>query len=303
MSSVHGLLLVNKEIGCTSHDIVDRVREIFHIREVGHCGTLDPMASGLMVMLLGEATKLSQYILEKDKGYRLTAQLGITTDTLDKTGKILTESKADFPETKLREMVTLLQGEYDLPVPLYSAVKVDGYKLHEYARRNQEVQRPNKRMKFFDFKNLDVGPDWVSFDMRCSKGSYVRAWIQYFGEMLGCGAAMSALNRTYSTPYGLDQAQTLEQIQSDIGAGRQPSSFIPMGMALPDYKFIRVSGFDQKLIQNGQISHDVKSQLISIFKPGQDIGVKILEKMTGELLAIVGLEEGKGFVIRRAFRY
>jgi len=299
----HGLLLADKPKGWTSHDLVDHVRGVFETRSVGHCGTLDPIASGLMVLLIGEATKLSNYILEKDKAYRTRAQLGVVTDTLDTTGEVREKQTVDLSQEKMREAVIGLQGEMTLPVPMYSAVKVDGTRLHHYARKGESVEQPQKLMRFSDFQNLEFGTDWLQVEMQCSKGSYVRAWVHELGQKLGCGAAMSALVRTESWPYRLDQAQTIEQIAAKKQSGELLSTLIPMASALPDYKLLRVSGLDQTLLLNGQISHALKAQLISVFKPGIDVGAKVISQSEGKLLALLGLEPGKGFIIRRIFRY
>ena len=301
--NLHGLLLVNKRPGITSHDVVDQVRKIFHTKSVGHCGTLDPMASGLMVLLIGEATKLSNYILEQDKSYRLRAQLGIVTDTLDTTGAVLKTEKVDISEKKVRDIAMSLEGELSLPVPMYSAVKIGGIRMHEMARKGEAVEAPVRMMNFYKFENWKQGTDWIEFDMSCSKGSYVRAWIQEFGQKLGCGAAMSALERTGSAPYDLSQAHPIEEISEIYKCGQIEDVLLPMPAALPEYKMIRISGLDETLFSNGQISHSLKSQLISLFKPGVDEGVKILSRTSGKLMGLVGLEIGKGFIIRRVFKY
>lgn len=299
--NLHGLLLINKPSGITSHDVVARVRRILNTKSVGHSGTLDPLASGLMVLLVGEGTKLSQYILEKNKAYRVRAQLGIKTDTLDTTGQTL-ETNSNLPsQDVVRKAALELNGEMELPVPIYSAAKIDGKKLYEYAREGQEVRIPNKVMHFFDLKIEDQGSDWIDVFLRCSKGSFIRAWVNQLGENLKVGAAMSRLERTESSPYHLSQAITLEELEKN---GLPPEKgFIPMTATLTDAKVIRVRGQDQVMMGNGLISHDLRTQLISVFQPGRDEIIKILSQESSELLALIGLDEGKGFAIRRVFRY
>lgn len=300
----NGLLLVDKPSGISSHDVVSRLRRILGTRAVGHSGTLDPMASGLMACLVNEGTKLSQYILEGDKGYRLRAQFGVRTDTLDTTGEILEQRPTDH---LTRELILTeaakLQGEMDVEVPIYSAIKVQGKKLYEYARGEQEVAVPRKLMKFWDIVPVEVGPDWAEFDIKCSKGSYIRTWIDLLGKALGCGAAMSGLRRTWSAPYLIQQAQTLEQIEGVVKAGALGAAFVPMELALPQVKRIRIKGQDKVLLGNGQISHDLRSQLISAFNPDVDQYIQVLAQDGGHLLAIIGLEPGRGFVLRRVFKY
>nr|BFD59246.1 tRNA pseudouridine(55) synthase TruB [Bdellovibrio sp. CKG001]BFD62623.1 tRNA pseudouridine(55) synthase TruB [Bdellovibrio sp. HM001] len=300
----NGLLLVDKPSGISSHDVVSRLRRILGTRAVGHSGTLDPMASGLMACLINEGTKLSQYILEGDKGYRLRAQFGVRTDTLDTTGEVLEQKSTDH---LTRELILAeaakLQGEMEVEVPIYSAIKIQGKKLYEYARGEQEVVIPKKLMKFWDIQPVEIGPDWAEFDIKCSKGSYIRTWIDLLGKALGCGAAMSGLRRTWSAPYLIGQAQTLEQIEEVVKAGALGSAFVPMELALPQIKRIRIKGQDKVLLGNGQISHDLRSQLISTFNPDVDQYIQVLAQDGGQLLAIVGLEPGRGFVLRRVFKY
>lgn len=302
-SQFNGLLLVDKPSGISSHDVVSRLRRILGTKSVGHSGTLDPMASGLMACLINEGTKLSQYILEGDKGYRVRIQFGIRTDTLDVTGEVLETKPVTLDQESLLREAMNLSGEMEVEVPIYSAIKVQGKKLYEYARQDKEVVIPKKVMNFWDIKFLGMGADWAEFDLRCSKGSYIRTWVDLLGQALGCGATMSGLRRTYSAPYILEQAQTLEDIEECVKKGVLSSAFVKMDLALPQIKRIRVKGQDQVLLGNGQISHDLRSQLISLFKPEEDQYVQVIAQDGGQLLALVGLEPGRGFVLRRVFKY
>ena len=302
-SQFNGLLLVDKPSGISSHDVVSRLRRILGTKSVGHSGTLDPMASGLMACLINERTRLSQYMLEGDKGYRVRIQFGIRTDTLDVTGEVLETKPVTLDQESLLREAMNLSGEMEVEVPIYSAIKVQGKKLYEYARQDKEVVIPKKVMNFWDIKFLGMGADWAEFDLRCSKGSYIRTWVDLLGQALGCGATMSGLRRTYSAPYILEQAQTLEDIEECVKKGVLSSAFVKMDLALSQIKRIRVKGQDQVLLGNGQISHDLRSQLISLFKPEEDQYVQVIAQDGGQLLALVGLEPGRGFVLRRVFKY
>lgn len=298
-----GLLLVDKPSGISSHDVVARLRRIMGTRSVGHSGTLDPMASGLMACLINEGTKLSQYILEGDKGYRVKIQFGVRTDTLDTTGEILEKKEVKIDRATLLAEAMKLAGEMEVEVPIYSAIKVQGKKLYEYARQEKDVVIPKKVMNFWDIKFLDMGEDWAEFDLRCSKGSYIRTWVDLLGQAMGCGAAMSALRRTFSSPYYLEQALTLEQIEECVKKDTPNPAFVKMDGALPMVKRIRIGGKDQVLLGNGQISHDLRSQLIAVFKPETDQYVQVLSQDGGKLLAIIGLEPERGFTLKRVFKY
>lgn len=298
----HGLLLINKDSGFSSHDVVAKARKILGTKEVGHCGTLDPLASGLLVLLLGQATKLSQYILDANKSYRVGIRLGIETDTLDTTGKILQTSELTVGDETVEAIGEALVGEFEWAVPAFSAVKVSGEKLYEKARRGETFEAPLKVMKFWGVKYGGVSQNEYFFDLQCTKGSYVRTWVSVLGKRIGLGAAMSSLIRTVSEPFSLDHALSLDATAEMLKSGKRLSNFVPLTMALPQAKRIRVQGQDQILIKNGQISHGLRGQLIGVFQPGIDEIVQILDS-SSHLLAIIGHERIKGFHIRRVFNY
>lgn len=299
---MHGLLLVDKPSGLTSHDVVARVRRLFGTREVGHSGTLDPLASGLMVLLIGEATKLSQYVTEGDKAYQVEFKLGVTTDTLDITGQVESEKEVTCSAEQVRTAALGLTGEIQLPIPMYSAKKIDGKKLYEFARSGQSVEVPLKLMKFWDVylvQSKDAKQD--CFNVACSKGSFIRSWVSQLGQQLQCGATLTSLRRVKSHQFVLSDASTLDEIESKSKEERL-KLLIPLDQALMDVKRIRIKGQDQVLMKNGQISHSLRSQLISIFNPEQDQIVQILPEEKGSILALIGLEEGVGFKIKRVFK-
>ncbi len=298
----NGLLLVDKPAGWTSHDVVSFVRKKLKMQSVGHCGTLDPAATGLLILLLGEATKLSQYLLEQDKSYAMTIRFGVTTTTQDLDGEVTSERPFVATEQQVIEAAEKLQGDLTLKVPSYSAVKVDGERLYKKARRGEDVDTPERVMRFFNLKMGALQGAEITAEVSCSKGSYIRAWVAELGEKLGCGATLAALRRLESKPYSLAQAVDCEKIEAAIVEGAWKSGFIPMTEALSHWKSVRVQGADERLLRNGQISHGLKADLIRIFKPDQDLGVRIVTT-TSDLLALVGLETGRGFVIRRVFRY
>jgi tRNA pseudouridine55 synthase len=305
MSSIyHGLLLVRKPGGVTSHDVVAKVRRALGMKDVGHAGTLDPLAEGLMVLLLGEATKLSAYVLEQDKQYEVGLRLGLESDTLDSTGKILKESPVDVTPEQVIKAALALQGDYMWEVPLFSATKVAGRKLYEQAREGETPREiPSKPMKFWDVDYLGQSEEGdFRFRLNCSKGSFIRTWVQKLGQNLGCGAVMSSLLRTYSAPYSLERAMPLSEVSPE-GLKDRSGAFIPLLAALPGYKTIRVSGQSEGFIRNGQISHELRRHLIAVFDPERDSGVKVVSQRPEELLALIGLEKDKGFSIRRVFRY
>ena len=296
-----GLLLVHKPTGITSHDLVDRARKIFNTREVGHSGTLDPLASGLMILLLGQGTKLSPYIMDGDKSYSVEVLLGLKTDALDVTGKTITEIEVtDQHLSKLDSILPTFEGEFHWPVPMHSAVKVNGQKLYELAHKDLKIETPVKPMKFWNVKKTSASSQksfWVDLD--CSKGSFIRTWVDQLGDALGCGACMKSLVRTKSSPFSLNQAMTLEQIDSNLKHDQLLKCFIEMHEAMPYMKRARIQNYDQTLLLNGQISHDLRRLLISLVDPQISSMIQVLSNKTGELLALISYEQGIGFKIKR----
>lgn len=307
---LHGLLLIDKESGMSSHDVVARVRKIMKTKEVGHCGTLDPLASGLMVILLNEATKLSHYLLEKNKSYDVQLKFGLRTDTLDITGKILTESQFQLNQDEIIQAALSLQGDFHWAVPKYSAMKVNGQKLHEMARANEKFEAPKKVMSFWGVENLGIQNNEVaSFRIHCSKGSFIRTWVSQLGDLLGCGATMTGLRRLSSEPYFLKDAVTLDhlaQVFSDEAFADQKEQLpfvVPIENAIPTAKKLWIKGQDEVMLRNGQISHDLRISLILLFNPDVDQFVLAMSQGTELPLALIGLEPEKGFVVRRGFRF
>jgi tRNA pseudouridine55 synthase len=302
VNSLHGLLLINKPTGITSHDVVGMARKKLGLRNIGHAGTLDPLASGLMVLLLGEGTKLSDYILNGNKSYRVRVRLGLTTDSLDITGKVLTETPVDLDKSEISSAALKLQGDFTWAVPIFSAVKSEGKKMYEFAHKDQVPNHiPEKEMKFWGVEVIEVGTDFIEVKISCSKGSYIRTWAAQLGDSLKVGGTVEVLQRVESAPYALKSAIEIEQLPEEVKKG-----FIGLEEALPGWKTLTVRGKDEKLIHNGQISYDLERRLIveqkAASRDQQNIGVKILSAETGRLLAILEAQPNRGLKIRRVFK-
>ncbi len=294
----NGLLLIDKPKGMTSHDVVHSVRRLSQQKQVGHAGTLDPLATGLMVVLMGEATKLSDYILTGDKSYVVEALLGVKTDTGDTDGETLEQKQVSLKREQIEEAVRSLQGDFVWPVPIYSAVKVKGQKLYEKARAKEEFTPPSKTMRFYTTEFLGVDGDRVRVRLSCSKGSFVRTWVEKLGETLGCGATVSSLCREISFPYSLKDAVPLADYKpQDFESG---DYWVPVGKTLPDWPSVPVEGMDEKLLKNGQISYKLARFLEIEYMAPHFTGVKIVDRKNHDLVAI--LERGEnGYSIRRIF--
>lgn len=210
---MHGLLLLDKPAGLTSHDCVRQVRRLFKTRKVGHAGTLDPLATGVLPIAIGNATKILQFLLAEDKSYRATFKLGITTDTLDSDGQIVLQRPVpSISRQSLADICARFTGEIDQQPPMYSALKKDGVPLYKLARQGKEIERPTRRIKIFRLDIIESVADQVTIEVDCSKGTYIRSLAHDIGEVLGCGAHITSLRRLWTGPFSIDECTTLEEL-------------------------------------------------------------------------------------------
>ena len=194
---IHGIINVYKEKGFTSHDVVAKLRGIVGQKKIGHTGTLDPDATGVLPVCLGKATKLCDLLTDKDKTYEAVMLLGMTTDTQDITGRILEEKSTEtLTADKVREVIESFIGDYDQIPPMYSALKVNGKKLYELAREGKVVERKARPVKILDIRIIEMDLPRVRMEVSCSKGTYIRTLCHDIGEQLGCGGCMESLIRT-----------------------------------------------------------------------------------------------------------
>jgi len=303
--SAAGLLLIRKPKDITSHQLVAQARRLLKINEIGHAGTLDPLASGLMVLLIGEATKISDYVLAGDKGYRARVKLGVTTDTLDITGQVLSTHPVTATTAEIAAAAAELQGEFRWPVPMFSAVKTGGKKLCDLARQNVVVETPVKDMKFWDVDVLETRAEGIDVNLKCSKGGFIRTWAAQLGEKLGCGGVIEELERTYSAPFEVASATTVEVLAAQGLAG-VGEAFVPLKKTLARWPTYTVTGRDEKLIHGGQVPHDLARRLIVQQKEAtrsqKTIGIKIISASGGELLSLLEAQPNRGLRIRRVFK-
>lgn len=298
-----GLLLIDKPGGITSHDVVARARRQLGRRDIGHAGTLDPIATGLMVLLVGKATKLSDYILNGNKAYITRIKLGVVTDSGDISGEVTEEKGCSVTSEQIKEAVGGLSGDLELAVPIYSAIKVKGKKLYEKARKGEDFTPPMRPMSFWDVKILDSGPDWLAVSFACSKGSYVRSWVKTLGEILGCGATVETLRRNISSPYEIDKAIDFDNLESKTQVELEDSpAWIPLSKTLPDWPSVKIEGVDEKLISNGQIPRKLERYLEVQYAGIDSVkGIKILSRRSGRLISLLSYEPPLSFKIRRVF--
>ena len=212
---MEGVLLVDKPIGLTSHDVVYHLRRKLQMKKIGHAGTLDPMATGVLVMLIGKATRISQYLISVDKVYEGEATLGVVTDSQDAQGEVMeTNPVPALTEAGVREtMKTFLGDQYQMP-PMHSAIKIGGVPLYKMARKGEEIEREPRFIRIASFELTSFAPPKLTFTVHCTKGTYVRTIAHDLGKKLGSGAHLSALRRTGSGKFTISQCLPLDQIEA-----------------------------------------------------------------------------------------
>lgn len=248
---MNGILNVYKEPGFTSHDVVAKLRGICKQKKIGHTGTLDPEASGVLPVCLGSATKLCDLLTEKDKEYRAVMLLGCETDTQDTTGTVISEHEVTALEEEVRDAILSFTGPYDQIPPMYSALKVNGQKLCDLARAGKVVERKSRRITIHSIEIEEICLPRVTMKVFCSRGTYIRTLCHDIGQKLGCGGAMEKLVRTRSGRFGLEEAYKLSEIQKLSDEGRLEEILMPVENVFEGLLAVQAIGIGQKLLENG----------------------------------------------------
>lgn len=250
-----GVLIVDKPAGKTSHDVVQEIRRIFKTRQVGHAGTLDPDATGVLVVLVGEATKISSILLSETKKYRGEMVLGIETDTFDSSGRITAQNEAgDISRDDLERVCKQFVGTIEQIPPPVSAVKFQGTPLYKLTRQGKSVKVPKRKVKIFHLKVLDFKKNKnpvASFEVECSKGTYIRSLVSDIGKRLGCGAHLGNLVRTSSGNFTLSDTHTIDEIRKIVEAGGWKDMVIPIASALDSLPYIKIKPEAKQKVING----------------------------------------------------
>ena len=246
-----GILNIYKEKDFTSHDVVAKLRGILHMKKIGHTGTLDPQATGVLPVCLGKATKACDMMTEKSKVYEAVLLLGIKTDTEDMTGKILEEKKVTVNEDEVREAVESFLGTYNQIPPMYSAIKVNGKKLYELAREGKTIERKPRPVTLYELTILEMNLPRVRIRITCSKGTYIRSLCRDIGEQLGCGGCMEQLIRTRVGHFLIENALTLAQIEALAKKERIPEILEPVDHIFTSCPQVYALEEDRKLVWNG----------------------------------------------------
>lgn len=290
-----GFLVVDKPRGWTSHDVVDAARRWLGTRRIGHLGTLDPLATGVLPLAVREATKLVPFLSAGAKAYTGEIELGAETDTLDAEGRVLRRSSGALPdESQLRAALAGFVGEIEQVPPMFSAVKLGGVPLHRIAREGREVPRASKKVRIDSLVLLDYTPPRARIEVHCSTGTYVRSLAADVGAALGCGGFLASLRRTRSGPFGIEDAAPVEQLEELARTGALEARLIPPVNVL-GLPVVRLEAPDERRVRNG---NDVTLAGVSLPPEGRVAGVG----PAGELVAVLEIRPGRRLQPLRVLR-
>lgn len=247
---MNGFININKPVGITSHDVVSIIRKRIGQKKVGHTGTLDPGASGVLVICLGKATKVFDLIVNFEKEYKAVLKLGVTTDTQDGYGNIISNNKVEVNDKDIYKSIRKFMGSIEQIPPMYSAIKVNGKKLYDYARRGINIERKKRKIQIhnIDINKIDLKNNLVEIIVTCSKGTYIRTLCNDIGQVLGCGAYMYSLQRTRNGIFTIEDSYSLDNTEIEL-----ENVILPIDTIFQNLKYIIVNNEGQRRIINGGI--------------------------------------------------
>lgn len=288
---MNGILLVDKPADWTSNDVVVKLKGVLHERRIGHSGTLDPMATGLLVVFVGRATRAVEFAEAHDKRYIAGLRLGLVTDTQDISGTVLESRDADVSAAELRPALARFIGEQEQVPPMYSAIKVNGRRLYDIARSGGEVERKARKIKI---SRIDIvgrkNGDYL-LDISCSKGTYIRALCNDIGAALGCGGCMSSLRRVAAGEFSVDSAHTLEEVIAAAEEGEAESLLLPVDSLFQSLPAFEADEPREKRVRNG---NEIKTPSLS------DGEYRVYSK-SGEFLMLGRVKDGKMRTVKSFF--
>ena len=278
---ISGILNINKPAGMTSHDVVAAVRRITGEKRVGHAGTLDPMATGVLLVCLGQATRVTEYLMDAPKRYRAGIVLGIATDTYDAEGRVTHRSPSvSFTRAQIEEALSSFVGRIEQVPPLYSAIKHQGVPLYKLARRGISVKRKPRLVEIYDIELIEWSSPLLTIEVECSKGTYIRSLAHDLGEKLGCGAHLRELVRLASGRFTLEDALTLEEFAESFSQGRWRDLLHPLDEALLGFDAMVVDRDTEYKIRHGQQiegKEAISTALCRAYSPEGDL-IGLLER-------------------------
>ncbi len=273
---MNGIFNLNKPQGKSSHAIVSAVRKLSGIKRVGHGGTLDPMATGVLLVCVGQAVRITEYLIDHDKRYRARVRLGVETDTYDATGKVVSERDVSATREEIEHALGKFAGRISQYPPAFSAIKRDGVALYRLARRGVEVETEAREVEIFLLKLIDVNLPEAEFEVHCSKGTYIRSMAHDLGQALGCGAHLSALTRLASGKFKLENSLTLEQLGVAFEHGDVDKALMPLDRALEHFDAIMVDAASARQVINGislVSTQPIATPLARLYSDGQIIAL------------------------------
>ncbi len=248
---MNGILLIDKPPFWTSNDVVSKLKGVLKERRIGHSGTLDPLATGLLAVFAGRATRAVSFAESHDKRYTAALRLGLRTDTQDISGNVISKGQTDVKDEELDRVLSCFVGEIEQTPPMYSAVRVNGKRLYELARKGIEVERKPRKITVYSIERKGRESGDIVLDIKCSKGTYIRTLCSDIGEMLGCGACMSALRRTEAGVFSVENAYTLDEVIREAEIGDVSSLLLPTETIFSEYERITVSASAEAKVRNG----------------------------------------------------
>ena len=290
MAELNGIVVINKEKGYTSHDVVNVVRKTLGTRKVGHTGTLDPNATGVLPVCVGRSTKACDMLTFSDKEYVASVKLGITTDTYDIWGTVQSEREANVSLDELKAAIEQFTGEIEQLPPMYSAIKQNGKKLYELAREGIEVERKKRKITIYECELLEFNDDTFKIRVYCSKGTYIRSLCHDIGEYLGCGATMTDLVRTRSSVFEIENALTLDELKEKVAKEGSQSVLSCVDRVFKEYPELRVTEIVKQRLLSGALSRvTAKEGTYRAYSPnGEFVGVtEVFKGEKGNVLKIV----------------
>lgn len=285
---VDGVLLLDKPMGVSSNQILQRVRRLFQAQKAGHTGTLDPMATGLLPICFGEATKFSAHLLNADKVYRTRVKLGEVTTTGDAEGEVVEcHPPPSLSGGELESVLATFHGEIEQVPPMYSALKHQGRKLYELAREGKAVARAARRVTVYDARLLAHDADGFELEVRCSKGTYIRTLAEDIGRALGCGAHITALRRLASGPFDATGMHTLEALEALADQSAREAQLMPVDVLVAHLPKLTISAEQAKALLYGQAIHDTRSESLTdepirLYRDDTFLGLGVV-KVVGEI--------------------
>ena len=288
---MNGIIIIDKPQEWTSNDVVSRLRRVFNTRRIGHGGTLDPMATGVLPVFVGRATRGVEFFEHAEKVYETTIRFGLTTDTEDITGKTLTETEVSLTEEELQKVLPRFRGEILQVPPMYSAIKVNGQKLYDLARKGREVERQARPITIHELQLLDFSGKEARLRVRCSKGTYIRTLCKDIGEALGCGGCMAALRRVEAGEYTLEGSIPLRQLLDISERGEDVEAMLrPVDTMFASHEKLCLNEKQARLVKNGNaFASDCPDGTYRVYAPD------------GEFLALCRADGGKVSTIKSFF--